>query len=71
MYNSKMIILFLHHHMFRPLFLAIIKQYLYSPFGFSLIPPPLANVYNIGKVLLLFTMQDVSYRFKHIGQKFI
>jgi hypothetical protein len=39
MYNSKTIIWFLHDNMFRPLFLAVIRQYLYSPSQLSLLSP--------------------------------
>jgi hypothetical protein len=39
MYNSKIIIWFLHCNMFWPLFLAIIRQYLYSPSQLSLLSP--------------------------------
>jgi hypothetical protein len=50
-YNSKIIIRSVYYDMFRPLFLAFIKQYLYSPSQLSVIPTPLANVYNLGKVI--------------------
>jgi hypothetical protein len=66
MYNSKIIILFLHYDLFRPLFLAIIRQYLYSPSEFSVISFPLTKVYNLGKVVFLFAMQVFSYRLKQI-----
>jgi hypothetical protein len=39
MYDSKTIIRFLHYDMFRPLFLAIIRYYLYIPSQLFCYPP--------------------------------
>jgi hypothetical protein len=47
--NSMITIQFLHYDMFWPLFLAIIKYYLYRPSRLSSIPPSLSNVFQLGE----------------------
>jgi hypothetical protein len=48
MCNFKISIQFLHYDMFRPLFLAIIRQYLYNPSQLSLLSPLHWSMFKIG-----------------------